>query len=726
MKKRYYYWMAAALVVIVIVALLVWYGLPGLRPQAERVIEEKKPAAKMGLRELKEEKDEEERFSESVRRLTGTEFDSLSADEQFSVLLQLADDPEALIRLLSVRRLAAIETADTARVVKLIEKLEDENLWVVEEAVRSLTKLGAASAIVPLRQLLARLQQQAKIEYVPFQNTEMIGVYGRMAPANDGAAAPEETPIDFTFELTSYPKITSRQAIRISEQDKIARFIPSHFELCVAAPSFKTYWQQLKSSSFAQKLVRLQAWADFKAAVPFNKYFELQENLEANLSPFGGGLVELLGDEVYVALYPADNRDHVLLVTPVNLKTKTVSTFLGAIENIEAGNVIIQKMRYRNQQVFHVSQKSGASLFHYSVVDDYLIVSSDQQLLVQAMRFYLDSDENSLAGLQSSWQLPSRRDDSTFLIVYVDPEKFFDLRKKLQLADDLEAEVRAALLQLGGELPRRPLESPPDSTGVLVAEQPALDSRALQFIPAEAIFCYATATIDPLAFWRYIATMRAQREAIMQFETRSNLNFERDLVERMDNQLVYFYAGIDTTGPRFFGRHFLAVRLHQPQGIEQYGRRLMRFLYSPADSVQVEEYEGEQIFYVQGPTTFQPNFAIVDDYLLMSLDLATLRAAIDAYRRRADSVAQNPRFVETLNRLDTPEQSVVYFDLDGFWDNYRSYLLRYDRQTNLFDETDLQTRIEPLFALFKATLNVGAGKFTAAGNGEILLRAVRR
>jgi hypothetical protein len=53
-------------------------------------------------------------------------------------------------------------------------------------------------------------------------------------------------------------------------------------------------------------------------------------------------------------------------------------------------------------------------------------------------------------------------------------------------------------------------------------------------------------------------------------------------------------------------------------------------------------------------------------------------------------------------------------------DNYRSYLLSYDRVTNLFDHSDLQMRIEPLFALVKSTVQIGAGKLNAEGNGQMV------
>jgi hypothetical protein len=64
---------------------------------------------------------------------------------------------------------------------------------------------------------------------------------------------------------------------------------------------------------------------------------------------------------------------------------------------------------------------------------------------------------------------------------------------------------------------------------------------------------------------------------------------------------------------------------------------------------------------------------------------------------------------------------LAYFNAENFLDNYRSYLLAYDRVTNLFDQSDLQTRIDPLFALVKSTAQIGGGKFSAEGNGEMVI-----
>jgi hypothetical protein len=189
----------------------------------------------------------------------------------------------------------------------------------------------------------------------------------------------------------------------------------------------------------------------------------------------------------------------------------------------------------------------------------------------------------------------------------------------------------------------------------------------------------------------------------------------------MDNQLLYFFAGIDTTGPRFFWRQLLGARLRDTKGVEQYGKRLLTYLYSPKDDIQIEEYNGTRIYYVKSPTTFEPNFAMVDGYLLMAFDRPTLRAALDAGQKRADSIEQNAGFVAARGRLNVDENALAYFNAENFLDNYRSYLLAYDRVTNLFDQSDLQMRIEPLFALVKSSVQTGAGKFSAAGNGQAVI-----
>jgi len=241
----------------------------------------------------------------------------------------------------------------------------------------------------------------------------------------------------------------------------------------------------------------------------------------------------------------------------------------------------------------------------------------------------------------------------------------------------------------------------------------------LRFIPASAIFCYATTAINPQPFWNYVTTKRAEKEAIKGFETRSNLNLGRDLISKMDNRLLYFFAGIDTTGPRFFRRQLIGVHLREPQGVEKYCTKLLTYLYSPKEEIQVEDYSGSKIHYVKSPTTFEPNFAIIDDYLLMAFDRATLRAAIDA--GRSGAIASNAEFNAARSRIDTPENSVAYFNAESFLNNYQTYLAAYDRVTNLFDQNDLQMRINPLFALVKSNVQVGAGKVSAEGNGEMIL-----
>jgi hypothetical protein len=249
----------------------------------------------------------------------------------------------------------------------------------------------------------------------------------------------------------------------------------------------------------------------------------------------------------------------------------------------------------------------------------------------------------------------------------------------------------------------------------------AVDGQALRFIPAKAIFCYATTAIKPQPFWHYVTTRRAEKESIRGFETRSNLNLERDLISKMGNKLFYFFAGIDTAGPRFFWRQLLGVRLRESRGMEKYCTKLLKYLYSPKDDIQVETYAGFKIHYVQSPTTFEPNFAIVDDYLLAAFDRATLKAAIDAGQKRAESIEQNAEFIAARHRINAAENSLAYFNPGIFLDNYRSYLAAYDRVTNLFDRRDVEMRIEPLFALVKATVQAGAGKLSAEGNGEMVL-----
>jgi hypothetical protein len=189
----------------------------------------------------------------------------------------------------------------------------------------------------------------------------------------------------------------------------------------------------------------------------------------------------------------------------------------------------------------------------------------------------------------------------------------------------------------------------------------------------------------------------------------------------MDNRLLYFFAGIDSVGPRFFWRQLLGVHLRESKGVEQHGTRLLTYLYSPKDAIQIENYEGARIYYVKSPTTFEPNFAIINDYLLMAFDRATLKAAIDAGQKRADNIAQNASFIAARRRIEASENALIYFNTENFLDNYQTYLAAYDRVTNLFDQRDLQMRIEPLFALLKSTVQVGAGKLSAEGNGQLFI-----
>jgi hypothetical protein len=404
------------------------------------------------------------------------------------------------------------------------------------------------------------------------------------------------------------------------------------------------------------------------------------------------------------------------LATPANLKAQAANAVLKALGKVRSGEMEIDRQEYRGQSLFQISIDKK-ELFRYAVVDDYLVAANDQKMLVQAISSYLDKDERSLAyqpAFRQSWQ---QVDAASFAMAYIEPEKFFNLKRGRQVSETLAAEVESALNEIAGER----VGPPPSLIEEQTIQAGAVEAQALRFIPADAIFCFATAAVAPHPLWNYVTTMRAEKEAIKAFETRSNLNLERDLMSKLDSQLFYFFAGIDTTGPRFFWRQLFGARLREQSGVEQYGKRLLAYLYSPKDEIQVETYEGARIHYVKSPTTFEPNFAIVDGYLLMAFDRLTLRAAIDAGQKRADSIEQNGGFVAARNRLNVAENSVAYFNAESFLDNYRNYLLAYERQTNLFDEADLQRRIDPLFALFKSTAQVGAGKFSAEGNGEMVI-----
>ncbi|MDZ7360516.1 MAG: DUF3352 domain-containing protein [candidate division KSB1 bacterium] len=712
MKKQYYYWIAAALVLMgIAVGLFLWKGrhLTGIK--AEATITEEAQEPKIALRELLPVKTEEEKFFEAVRHLTGAVFDSLSDEQKLDVLLRLADDTEATNRLLAVQKLGAIETTDNKRIEKLIVKLQDESPWVIEEAVIMLRKLRATEAAAPLRQLLTDLRKQPQIEYMPFANTAMMAVHGRVQANGEKN--------EFNFQLTSFAESAIPQPLELNEREEIALFILPGFQWCLALPNFKTNWRKLQNSAFGKQLVQLQAWEDFKTAAPFNRFFALQEKLNVGLGLLGGDmnlLIDPLGDEVYLAAYPGD---HLLLVTPANLKAKAVNATLTALGKARSGDVAIEKQIYRGESIFHVYlNNQNASLFRYAVVDGYLVIADDEKMLVRAVASYKDKDESSLAYQSAFRQSLPQAGDVSFLLAYVDPQKFFDIDKRRQTSQTLMATVARALNEITGEQ----FSAPPDS---LSAPSPkavarAIDAKTLQFIPANTIFGGATTAIAPPAFWHYVSTRRAEKEAIKSFETRSNLNLGRDLISKLDNQLFYFFAGIDATGPRFFWRQLFGVRLREQKGVEPCCKRLLKYLYSPEDEIQAEDYEGVRIHYVQGPTTFEPNFAIVDGYLLMAFDRATLKAAIDAGRQRTDSIEQNYTFVTTRSRINAPENSLAYFNSEIFLNNYRSYLAAYDRMTNLFDQYDLERRVDPLFELLKATVEIAAGKFSAEGNGEMV------
>jgi len=713
--KKTYYWIGSIVVVIAVaVGLFLWKGKHLTGTKAEAPVAEEARELEIVLRELQPQKADEEKFFEAVRQLNGAGFDSLSNEQKLNALLKLADDAEATNRLLAVQKLGEIETAGSGRAEKLIAKLQDENPWVVEAAVLALMNLHAPEAVTPLRQLLAELQKQPQADYVPFANTAMMAVHGRVQTNSEKN--------EFNFQLTAFAKSENSRPAEFNEREKMALFILPEFEWCLALPNFKTNWEKLQNSEFAKHLLQLQAWQDFKAAAPFNRFFTLQEKLNSELGPLGGDmnyLIDPLGDEVYLAVYPAETGDRLLLATPANLKARTVNATLKALGKIRSGDVTIEKQTYRGESLFHVYlNNKRASLFRYAVIDGFLVIADDEQMLVRAIASYKDKNESSLSYQPAFRQALQQTGDASFLFAYVDPQKFFNLDKGQQISETLAATVEKALREITGEPTARPNGALP-STPAIVAE--AVDGQTLRFIPANAIFCYATTAIKPQPLWHYVTTRRAEKEAIKGFETRSNLNLERDLISKMDNRLFYFFAGIDTTGPRFFWRQLLGVRLRESRGMEKYCTKLLKYLYSPKDDIQVETYAGFKIHYVQSPTTFEPNFAMVDDYLLAAFDRATLKAAIDAGQKRAASIEQNTEFIAARNRINASENSLAHFNPGIFLDNYRSYLAAYDRVTNLFDRRDVEMRIEPLFALVKSTVQVGAGKLSAEGNGEMIL-----
>ncbi len=713
--KKIYYWLAGAVTVVVVaVGLFLWKGKSLTTSQVTGGASlEETSEPKIVLRELQSSKADEEKFFEAVRQLSGAGFDSLSNEQKLSALLRLADDGEATNRLQAVQKLSELETADNSRVQKLITRLQDESPWVVEEAVLALTKLHAAEAAAPLRQLLVELQKQPAIEYVPFANTALMAVHGRVQ-TNAGKN-------EFGFQLTSFAKSENAQPGELNDREKMALFILPEFEWCVTLPNFKTNWEKLQSSEFSKQLLQLQAWQDFKAAAPFSRFFALQEKLDAELGPLGGKmnyLIDPLGDEVYLATYPAAEGENLLLVTPANLKAQALNATMKALGKVRSGEVTIEKQTYRGESVFHVYlNNKKASLFRYAVVENYLVIADDEQILVRAIASYKDRDESSLAYQPAFRQSLQQTGDTSFLLAYADPQKLLALKKGPQVSETLVATVEKALREITGESP-----APANSSSPTAAPEnttAAVDEQTLRFIPADAIFCYATTAINPSPFWSYVTTKRAEKEAIKGFETRSNLNLGRDLIGKMDNRLLYFFAGIDTTGPRFFWRQLVGVHLREPQGVEKYCKKLLTFLYSPKEEIQSEDYSGRKIYYVKSPTTFEPNFTIVDDYLLMAFDRATLHAAIDA--SRSGAIASNTEFAAAHGRLEAPENSMVYFNTERFLNNYQTYLAAYDRVTNLFDQNDLEARINPLFTLLKSTVQVGAGKVSAAGNGQMIV-----
>lgn len=715
MKKQHYYLLAAGLFVAAIAAgVFFWKNRQAGGEKAETPVVQEVMAPQIVLRELQKPKADEEKFFEAVRRQAGTTYDSLSRDQKLASLLKLADDEETTNRLLATRMLGDFETAQASREQKLVAKLKDESSWVVEEAVLALMKLRSPAAAAPLRELYFSLQTQQRVEYVPFRDTAYLTAHGRVAPANAGT--------EFNLQFTPYPKSGQTPLVNLNGREKLALFVPAEFEMCLFAPNFKTHWETLQNSAFVKQLLTLQAWQDFKAAEPYQQVFALWEQLDKQLGLLGGNFnyfIDPLGDEVCVASYPMQKEDRFLLVTPANLKAKAVTNVLAALGKFESGDLTVTKQIYRKQTMFDISSQRRGSMFRYAVVDGFLVLSNNQQLLARAISSYLDSDENSLAYQPALQQSLPQVEPASFLLAYVDPEKYFDITRNEHDAASLAGTVANALQEITGETITVSQEASPDSLPAPAI--PPVEDQTLRFIPADAVFCYATTAIEPAKFWQYVTTMRAEREAIKGFETRSNLNLERDLVRKLDRQMLYFFAGIDTTGPRFFWRQLAGVRLREPAGMEAYVKRLMTYFYSPKEEMQVEEYNGGRIHYIKSPTSFEPNFAIVDGYLLTAFDRATLRAAIDAGRQRAEAIAQNPRFEALRTRLSTAENAVAYFNAESFFENYRSYLMAYDRQTHLFDEADLQLRIDPLFALFKATAQTGAGKFSAKGNGEMVL-----
>ena len=457
-------------------------------------------------------------------------------------------------------------------------------------------------------------------------------------------------------------------------------------------------WRNIKNIDIEKVMKKSGASSD-----DVKQYREFTENMSSFVS--GILLNKFFGQEVAVAVYPVKlNPDNfskafleaasgIVVVTRISSDAQFIELVTKVYQKLDK-KIVVTSEKYEGKEITIIKVNDNVNIA-YTKIKDLLVISLDKKTIFASLDTYakrkpsLGQDGSYLS---TTAQLPKQPESITyanFKMLISGMQQLNELasanskepnRYEIQGLEKFTGFEGIGIASVGGKIAKNKMvvtfnKNLMDPTLAKTYSLKPVVNSSIHFIPKN-IIGYQWTCFDPELYWESFKNDAPQTksyakgdmppvsssEVIKGIESALGVSIEKDIVPVLGNESGALLSDINLNGPVPIPELVIFVKVKDKEAVKNIFSKALQKNNIP---VEEEEYQGKKIKYIPSPlgVSLQPAYCLVDDYLLISTSNNLIKACLDAYGDKANSLLANVDF-ESF-KLNFNEKNISIFFLDA-------------------------------------------------------------
>ena len=405
-------------------------------------------------------------------------------------------------------------------------------------------------------------------------------------------------------------------------------------------------------------------------------------------------LMDLLGQEIGLALYPSDKpgTNNYLFAAKISAITKIQEKLQRAKDSLIGKQATVSKSNYKEKTIISYENQEQKYSFHYVITKNHILGASSDALLKKGIDLMDGKGSDRFIHSEGFKSLFKASDLSRAGLLFMDMEKIFPtISSNVMSADKTPTKAAADInkdlqsfkylgltfniqkgLKIEGVLTINKEKAGRELLQTINMEPRKL--KSLNFMP-ENVVIYGANIFEPSLFFEQFTKGFGKKAAKKTpgefFGESTGVDLEKDIIPSIGNEFFFSVSAQDKTAPLQVPDITMGLEIKDREKIKNIFNKIRANLAksSKQKSIPGESYEGYDVNFlpISAPIPIQPTYSIVNNFLLFSVSQAGIRRAIDTLKGKIPPLDKSKKYISA--NIPVKNNGMFFINASLLWDS---------------------------------------------------------